>query len=109
MAKKKEQTVKNGVWFWELYRFGYYLKVFGRTEQEALDAMREEYIKTYAKWNELNEDALRAALVSPVLDEDGEVDEYAPENEFVQYYNSAVVDFDDGRPYFYEFGKVAWE
>ena len=109
MAKKKEQTPREGVWFWELYRFGYYLKAFGRTEQEVLDAMREEYIKSYAQWNELNEDELRAALISPVLDEDGEVDEYDERNEFVRYYNSAVVEFDDGGPRFYEYGKVEWE
>ena len=109
MAKKKEQTEKNGVWMWELDRFGYYLKVVGRTKQEVMDAMREEYIKTYAKFNSLNGDALRAALVAPVLDEDGEVDEYAPENEFVQYYNSVFVEFNDGCPCFYEFGKVEWE
>ena len=108
MAKKKEQTPRDGVWIWDLYRFGYTLRVVGRTKEEALDAMREEYIRAYASWNELNEDALRAALISPVLDEDGEVDEYDEGNVFVQYYNSACVEFNDGEPYFYEFGKVEW-
>ena len=103
MAKKKNT---NGVWKMELDRFGYTLVVLGQTREECDAAMREEYIKTYAKWNELNEDALRAALISPVLSEDGTVDGYAPENEFRGYYESA---FEDAEPRFYEFGKVEWE
>ncbi len=102
MAKKKT----NGVWKMELYRFGYTLVVLGQTKEECDAAMREEYIKAYAQWNELNEDALRAALISPVLNDDGTVDENAPENEFRSYYESA---FEDAEPRFYEFGKVEWE
>ena len=103
MAKKKNT---NGVWKMELDRFGYTLVVLGQTAEECDAAMREEYIKAYAKWNELNEDALRDALISPVLNEDGTEDEYAPENEFRSYYESA---FEDAEPRFYEFGKVEWE
>lgn len=103
MAKKKNT---NGVWKMELDRFGYTLVVLGQTKEECDAAMREEYIKAYAQWNELNEDALRAALISPVLNEDGTVDGYAPENEFLSYYESA---FEDAEPRFYEFGKVEWE
>lgn len=109
MAKKKEQTPRDGVWFWELNRFGYYLKVFGRTKEEVFNAMSEEYIKTYAQWNSLNENALRSALISPILDEDGEIDEYAPENEFREFYSSVFVEFNDSEPQYYEFGKVVWE
>ena len=103
MAKKKNT---NGVWKMELDRFGYTLVVLGQTKGECDAAMREEYIKAYAQWNELNEDALRAALISPVLNEDGTVDGYAPDNEFRSYYESA---FEDAEPRFYEFGKVEWE
>jgi len=103
MAKKKNT---NGVWKMELDRFGYTLVVLGQTKEECDAAMREEYIKAYAQWNELNEDALRAALISPVLNEDGTVDGYAPENEFRSYYESA---FEDAVPRFYEFGKVEWQ
>ena len=104
MAKKKKT---NGVWKMELDRFGYTLVVLGQTAEECDAAMREEYIKAYATWNELNEDALRAALIfSPVLNGDGTVDEDAPENEFRSYYESA---FEDAEPRFYEFGKVEWE
>lgn len=103
MAKKKKT---NGVWKMELDRFGYTLVVLGQTKEECDAAMREEYIKAYAQWNELNEDALRTALITPVLNEDGTVDGYAPENEFRSYYESA---FEDAAPRFYEFGKVEWE
>lgn len=106
MAKKKEQTLREGVWMMTLDRFGYDLVVAGRTKEECVAAMRDEYIKTYAKWNKMEEDALRDALVSPVLDEDGNIDEYDPCNEFVGYYESA---FEDAEPRFYEFGKVEWE
>ena len=102
MAKKKT----NGVWKMELDRFGYTLVVLGQTAEECDAAMREEYIKAYAQWNEMDEDTLRAALISPVLNEDGTVDGYAPENEFRSYYESA---FEDAEPRFYEFGKVEWE
>lgn len=103
MAKTK---VKDGVWFMELYKFGYYLKVVGRTETECLHAMQEEYIKTYAMRNGLEESKCRDALLSPILDEDGEVDECDEYNEFAEYYRQT---FEDERPYFYEFGKVEWE
>ena len=106
MAKKKEQTPRSGVWMMTLDRFGYDLVVAGRTKEEAEQAMREEYIRAYAKWNVLDEDSLRAALVSPVLDEDGNVDEFDECNEFVRYYHSA---FEDAEPRFYEYGKVVWE
>ena len=55
----------------------------------------------------MDEQELRAALVSPILDEDGEVDEYDERNEFVQYYNN-TFDY-DAHCNFYEFGKVVWE
>lgn len=96
----------NGVWFMELYKFGCYLKVVGRTETECLHAMQEEYIKTYAMRNGLEESKCRDALLSPILDEDGEVDEFDEYNEFAYYYRQT---FEDERPYFYEFGKVEWE
>lgn len=102
MSAKK----KNGIWMMSLDRFGYDLVVVGRTKEEAEHAMREEYIKTYAKWNELDEDAIRAALVSPILDGDGNVDEYDERNEFVEYYKNA---FEDCEARFYEYGKVEWE
>ena len=89
MTKNTKPT--NGVWFMELYKFGCYLKVVGRTETECLRAMKDEYIKAYADYNKLDFIKCGAVLSSPVLDEYGEVDEY------------------DERPYFYEFGKVEWE
>lgn len=104
MTKNTKPT--NGVWFMELYKFGCCLKVVGRTEKECLQAMKEEYIQTYAKWNRLEETKCRDAILSPILNEDGEVDEYDEYNEFAQYYRDA---FEDERPYFYEFGKVEWE
>lgn len=106
MAKKKT----NGVWKMELDRFGYTLVVMGQTAEECDTAMREEYIKTYAKYNELDEQTCRLALEFPVaeMDEDGTltVDEDNPYNEFVRYYKAA---FEDAEPRFYEFGKVEWE
>lgn len=106
MAKKKEQNTQSGVWMMTLDRFGYDLVVVGRTKDDALHAMQAEYVKAYARWNEMDESELRSALIFPVLDENGEVDEYDSRNEFVQYYHSA---FEDAEPRFYEYGKVEWE
>ena len=107
MAKAKRE--KNGVWFWELYRrFGYDLKVFGQTREEVVNAMSEEYIKSYAKWNDLDEARCRNALTTPEMYY-GVFDEFSEYNEFADMYKSIFVDFNDGEPDFYEFGKVAWE
>ena len=107
MAKKKNT---NGVWKMELDRFGYTLVVMGQTKEECDAAMREEYIKTYAKWNELDEQTCRLALEFPVTEmaEDGSlyVDAGNPYNEFADYYRNA---FEDSEPRFYEYGKVEWE
>lgn len=103
MAKKK---TADGVWKMELDRFGYTLVVVGRTKEECDAAMRSEYIRAYAQWNNLDEDTLRLAREFPVEDEDGEIDEYNPYNEFRRYYEAA---FEDAEPRFYEFGKVEWE
>lgn len=46
MAKAKES-----VWIGELDRFGYVLKVVGRTEKEVMDALSKEYIRTYKDIN----------------------------------------------------------
>ena len=110
MAKKKEQTTRSGVWMMELDRFGYTLRVAAPTKEEAEHAMREEYIKTYAKYNDLDEQTMRIALEFPVAEMDDEgtlyVDKDNPYNEFVEYYKSA---FEDAEPRFYEYGKVEWE
>ena len=106
MSKK----TKNGIWMMSLDRFGYDLVVVGRTKGEAEHAMREEYIRAYAKRNEMDEQTMRLALEFPVaeMDEDGTlyVDKDNPYNEFVEYYKSA---FEDAEPRFYEYGKVEWE
>lgn len=104
MTKNSKPT--NGVWFMELYKFGYYLKVVGRTETECLRAMQDEYMKTYAFQNGLDVIKCGAALEYPNLDENGEYDECDEYNEFAEYYRQT---FEDERPYFYEFGKVEWE
>ena len=39
------------IYFCETDRFGYTLQVIGRTEEEARQAMIEEYIKTYKRLN----------------------------------------------------------
>lgn len=96
---------KNGVWKMELDRFGYTLVVLGKTKEECDAAMRNEYIKTYAKWNELDEQTCCLAIEFPVADEDGEVDDGNPYNEFRRYYRAA---FEDADPQFFEFGKVEW-
>ena len=103
MAKTK---VKDGVWFMELYKFGCCLRVAAKTEGECLQAMKDEYIKTYADYNKLDFIKCGAVLSSPVLDEYGEVDECDEYNEFAEYYRQT---FDDERPLFYEYGKVEWE
>ena len=95
-----------GVWVFELDRFGYDLFVVGETKEQADKAMRAEYIRAYAKINELDEQTMRLALEFPVADEDGEVYEDNPYNEFVRYYKST---FEDNEPHFYEFGKVEWK
>lgn len=104
MARKTKPT--NGVWCMELWKFGYCLRVVANTEDECLQAMQDEYIKTYAMRNGLEESKCRDALLSPILDEDGEVDEYDEYNEFAQYYRDA---FEDPDIRYYEFGKVVWE
>lgn len=110
-------TLKNtkGVWKADLYRFGYDLTVVGRTKEEAENAMREEYIKTYAKWNDFDEEMLRNALREPEKYE--EYDPYSTEDNNEDYvnYNSNMflndyrMAFDDLDVRFYEFGKVEWE
>ena len=97
---------KHGVWIMELDRFGYTLRVVAKSKDEALCAMQAEYINAYAEWNNLDLVNMTAALFDPVRDEDGEVDEYDPYNEFAAYYRAA---FEDNDPRFYEFGKVEWE
>lgn len=42
---------KNSVWYGELDRFGYVLKVIGRTEEEVREALSKEYIKAYEDIN----------------------------------------------------------
>ncbi len=101
MAKKK-----TGVWKMELDRFGYYLVVIGRNTGECETAMREEYIRAYAKRNNLDEMTCRLALEFPVEDEDGVVYGDNPYNQFAEDYRNA---FEDCVPRFYEFGKVEWE
>ena len=110
MSGERKQNTRKGVWMMTLDRFGYDLVVVGRTKEEAAQAMRDEYVNAYAKWNELDEQTLRLALEFPVseMDEDGTlyVDEDNPYNEFRKYYKNA---FEDNDPRFYEFGKVEWE
>ena len=115
MSAKKKNA--NGVWKCTLYRFGYDLTVIAQTKEDAVNAMREEYIKTYAKINNLDEELLRAVLRSPdkyefiaddaeyELDEKEFADLYNG-NEFLNYYRMA---FDDINVRFYEFGKVEWD
>lgn len=105
MAKAKKT---NGVWLWELDKFGYNLTAVGKSKVEVFTTMSEEYIKTYAMRNGLEETKCRAALLSPILDEDGEVAEYDEYNEFAQYYRVNFIDFGNGEPEFIEFGKVGW-
>jgi hypothetical protein len=105
-AKEVETMKRNGIWKMELDRFGYTLVVVGKTKEECDAAMRDEYIKTYAKWNDINEAMLRAVIGKPILDENGERVEYDPRNEFLECYEKA---FEDNTPRFYEFGKVEWE
>ena len=95
-----------GVWMMELDRFGYTLRVIGRTKEEAENAMREEYIRAYAKANSMDESELRAVLDRPVLDGDGELSEISPEGCFVLDFCAAL---NDAYENFYEFGKVEWE
>lgn len=99
---------KSGVWYWELWKFGSTQTAIGHTREECVKTMSEEYIKTYAKWNDLDETKCRDALLSPILDEDGEVDEYDAYNEFAECYRSNFIEFNDGEPEFVEFGKVVW-
>lgn len=42
---------KDSIWLAELDRFGYTLRVVGRTKEEARDALIKEYVKTYKEWN----------------------------------------------------------
>lgn len=88
-----------GVWMMELDRFGYTLRVMGRTKEEAEDAMREEYIRAYAKFNGICEEAFAQAIGRSALWGD-------EEDEDVACYLTA---FEDNEAHFYEFGKVEWE
>lgn len=105
MAKAKKT---DGIYYMSIYRFGYELTTVGRTKEECVDALKNEYIKTYAKWNDMDEQKCRDTLLSPILDEDGEVDEYDEYNGFVHDYNMTFDD-DEVEPRYYEFGKVVWE
>ena len=99
----------------ELDRFGYTLRVMGRTKEDVESAMREEYIRTYSKLNDMDEEMFRNALRNPekyeVYDE-GATDDHDEDyvnynsNLFLTYYRSA---FGDAYVHFYEFGKVEWE
>ena len=52
MAKKTTPAdVKNSVWLAELDRFGYDLRVIGRTEEEAVESLMKEYARAYKKIN----------------------------------------------------------
>lgn len=95
-----------GVWMMELDRFGYTLRVMGRTKEETEYAMRAEYIRTYAKINHLNVQNMLLALSVPIVDEYGETDPSNPYNEFAELFRAA---FEDNEAHFYEFGKVEWE
>ena len=95
-----------GVWMMELDRFGYTLRVMGRTQEEAENAMQGEYIRAYAKRNSLDESELWSAFSHPVLDGYGELDETDLANCFVCDF---VAAFNDAYVNFYEFGKVEWE
>ena len=104
MSKAKKT---DGIYYMSIYKFGYELTSVGRTKEECVDALSDVYIKTYAEWNDLDEGRCRDALLSPILDEFGEVDEYDEYNEFAEYYRSTFND--DDEPRYYEFGKVVWE
>lgn len=91
-----------GVWKMELDRFGYTLVTVGRTKDEAEEAMRKEYIRAYAQFNDLNEDAYAQAIGRWMLCGDPN----KAEDEDVELYRAA---FEDNEPRFYEFGKVEWE
>lgn len=105
MAKAKKL---DGIYYMSIYRFGYDLTAVGRTKEECLDALKNEYIKTYAEWNHLDESKCRDAILSPILEEDGEYWPDNPYNEFTKYYRNAF-DEDEVEPRYYEFGKVVWE
>lgn len=97
---------KPGVCMMELDRFGYTLRVVGRTKEEAEKAMQDAYIEAYARRNHLEEPSLRAALSRPVVDGYGELSEIDAETCFVIDICKA---FNDAYVCFYEFGKVEWE
>ena len=105
MAKAKKT---DGIYYMSIYKFGYDLTAIGHTKDECLDALKNEYIKSYAEWNHLDESKCRDALLSPILNEDGEVDEYDEYNEFAEYFRN-TFDEDEVEPRYYEFGKVVWE
>ena len=79
---------KNSVWVGELDRFGYVLKTVGRTEEEAREALSNEYIKTYKDINGTD-----------------------PKEDYVDfvktsYYDSAMEDINIWEA---TFGKVEWD
>lgn len=62
---KRRQNMAE-IWFSEIERFGYTLQCIGNSEKEVLDAMIDEYIKTYKKRNG----------VDPSVEEDADDKEY---------------------------------
>ncbi|MBO7070527.1 MAG: hypothetical protein J6W09_04460 [Bacteroidales bacterium] len=97
----------DGIYYMSIYRFGYNLTAVGRTKEECSNALSDEYIKTYAEWNHLDESMCRKALLSPILEEDGEYWPDNPYNEFAGCYRNTFDEDEETR--FYEFGKVVWE
>ena len=106
MARTKKT---NGVWLWELDKFGYTLTAVGKYKTQVIDALMEEYIKTYAFRNGMDEAKCRHSVFAPpILDEDGEVDECNEYNEFRELFRDTFIEFNNGEPEFIEFGKVEW-
>lgn len=103
MAKDKKTNI---IYHWSLYRFGYCITICDVNEVKCMAALSEEYIKTYAKWNDLDETKCRDAILSPILDEFGEVDEYDEYNQFANDYRNAMECIERRE---YELGKVVWE
>lgn len=51
-SKETPHTSTEMVYISELDRFGYTLRAVGKTKREAEDAIINEYVKTYKKWND---------------------------------------------------------